>query len=89
MSETETSEKEIGVIEHYFDKINVAAISLTGKLVVGDTIHIKGHTTDVTTTIESMQIEHDSVKKAGKGDDVGIEVGEKVRDHDKVFKVVE
>ncbi len=84
------SEKEIGVIEHFFDKISVAAIKITeGELLVGDTIHITGHTTDFTTTIESMQVEHDKVEKVTKGEAVGIKVPEKVRVHDKVFKVVD
>ncbi len=84
------SETEVGVVEHFFDKIGVAAITITkGKLVVGDTIHITGSTTDVTVTIESMQMEHDQVAKAKKGDGVGIKTGEKVREHDKIFKVTE
>ncbi|MBM4143421.1 MAG: hypothetical protein FJ225_07520 [Lentisphaerae bacterium] len=83
------AETEIGVVSHFFDKIGVAAIELTGDLAVGDTIHIKGHTTDFTTTIGSIQIEHESVRKAGRGEGVGIKVAEKVRQHDKVFKVVE
>ena len=82
-------EQEIGTVEHFFDHIGVVAITLTGGLTVGDTIHIKGHTTDVTTTVDSMQIEHESVKKAGKGDAVGIRIVDKARQHDKVFKVTE
>ena len=83
-------EIEIGLIEHYFDKVNVGAFTITnGELSIGDTIHITGHTTDFTTTIESMQIEHDMVEKAKKGDSIGIKVSEKVREHDKVFKVTE
>jgi len=84
------SEQEIGVISHYFDHINVAALEITGgELSVGDTIHIKGHTSDFTTTVDSMQIEHDSVEKAKKGDSIGIKVPEKAREHDKVFLVAE
>jgi len=83
-------EEEIGVISHYFDKINVAAVEImNGKLSVGDTIHIKGHTTDLTMTVDSMQIEHDEVDEAKKGDAIGIKVAEKVRQHDKIFKVTE
>jgi putative protease len=68
----------------------VGAIEITeGELLVGDTIHIKGHTTDFTTTIDSMQIEHNTVEKAKKGDAIGIKLAERVRQHDKVFKVIE
>jgi len=84
------SEEEVGIVTHYFDKIGVGAVEITvGQLAVGDTIHIMGHTTDLTTTIAAMQIEHDAVETAKKGDTVGIKVAEHVRQHDKVFKVVE
>ncbi|MBN1558076.1 MAG: translation elongation factor-like protein [Lentisphaerae bacterium] len=80
-------EEQIGTVEHFFDHIGVAAVRLTGDLAVGDTIHVKGHTTDVSTSVDSMQIEHETVQKAGAGDAVGIRIPEKVRQHDAVFKV--
>ena len=84
------SEVEIGIIQHYFDKIGVGAMEITeGELLVGDTIHIKGHTTDFTTTVDSMQIENNTVEKAKKGDAIGIKLAERVRQHDKVFKIIE
>jgi putative protease len=83
-------EEKVGFVEHYFDKINVAAIKLTdGSLAVGDKIHIKGHTTDLEEIINSIQIEHDSVQKADKGADIGVKISQRVREHDEVFKVVE
>jgi len=82
------AEQEIGVIQHYFDRISVAIISVTqGELTVGDTIHIKGHTTDVNTKIESMQFEHNKIEKAGVGESTGVKVPAKVRIQDKVFKI--
>lgn len=82
-------EIEIGTVTHYFDKISVAAIKIdNGELALGDTIHITGHTTNVTLTVESMQIEHNKVQKAVTGQTIGTKVPEKVRQHDKVFKVV-
>ena len=83
-------EEEIGKVSGYFRKIGVAAIDLTqGTLSVGDTIHFKGHTTDFTQVVESMQIEHQNVQTAKAGDSIGIKVKEHVRDHDKVYKVTE
>lgn len=83
-------EVEIGVIENYFDKIGVGALTITnGELKKGDRIHIKGHTTDVTVTVDSLQIEHSAVETAKKGDSVGIKLGERARRHDKVFKVTD
>ncbi len=83
-------EVEVGQIEHYFGHIGVAAIKIKkGSLKVNDTVRIKGHTTDFTQQIDSMQIEHESVQEAKKGADIGIKVKEKVRVGDVVFKVVE
>lgn len=78
-------EKLLGRIEHFFDKISVAAISVKAPFGVGDVIHIKGHTTDFVQKIESMQIEHQSVQKVKKGDDTGIKVKDFVRQHDLVY----
>ncbi|MGB8656794.1 MAG: hypothetical protein WCE90_03305 [Candidatus Zixiibacteriota bacterium] len=83
-------EEEIGRISDYFRKIGVAAIEITkGTLAVGDTIRIKGHTTDFIQTVDSMQIEHLGVQTAKAGDSIGIKVKEPVRDSDVVYKVTE
>jgi translation elongation factor EF-1alpha len=83
-------EEEIGKVQSYFRKIEVAAINIVnGSLSVGDTIHIKGHTTDFTQKVESIQIEHEQVPVAKPGDSIGIKVKEPVRDHDTVYKVTE
>jgi putative protease len=83
-------EEEIGVVTHYFGHISVGALKITnGTLSVGDQIHIKGAHDDIKTTVESMQIEHDQVKEAKVGDEVGIKVPEKVHENDKVYKITE
>lgn len=82
-------EEEVGKVSDYFAKIGVAAIDLTGTLSVGDTIHIKGHTTDFNQEVESIQIEHQNVEKANPGDSIGIKVKDRVRDNDIVYKVTE
>lgn len=81
------SERAIGRVTHYFSKINVAAVTLAEPLRVGDRIRIKGHTTDVTMTVDRMQIEHQDVREARPGDDVAIHVSERVRENDEVRKV--
>ncbi|MBI2438490.1 MAG: hypothetical protein HYV36_06735 [Lentisphaerae bacterium] len=83
------AEVKIGQITHYFGHIGVGAIQLTdGDLVLGDTIHVKGHTSDFTQVIESMQIEHVNVPKAARGQNVGTKLKDHVRVNDTVFKVV-
>ncbi|MFQ5843011.1 MAG: translation elongation factor-like protein [Thermodesulfobacteriota bacterium] len=83
-------EKKVGVVIKFFAKIGVAAIQLTDdSLRVGDTIHIKGHTTDLTQDVGSMQIENQNVQEAGPGADIGVKVGDRVRENDVVYKVIE
>ena len=80
--------KLIGKITHYFSKIGVAVIDLSSTLKAGDTLRIiGGEDTDFTQTVDSMQIEHEKIKTAKKGDSIGIKVKEKVREGYKVFKV--
>lgn len=82
-------EKLIGVVSNYFSKISVAAIEIKdGTVSVGDTLHFLGHTTDCESRVNSMQIEHKSITAAKKGDSVGIKVPEKVRENDRVYKIV-
>jgi translation initiation factor IF-2 len=83
-------EMKIGHVSHYFGKILVAAIDLTdGDLKIGDTIHIKGHTSDFIEEITSMQIDKASVDHAEKGQSIGIRVKEHARVGDEVFKVTQ
>ena len=83
------AEQIIGVVTHYFGKIGVAALRITdGELRVGDTIHVKGHTSDFTQTVDSMQVEHESVEVARKGDEIGMKTTEYVRENDAVYKVL-
>lgn len=83
------AEEKIGSVMKFFKEPSVAAISIRGNLKVGDKIRIKGAHTDFTQTVDSMQIEHDSVDEVNEGDDVGIKVKERVRPNDEVFKVTE
>jgi len=83
-------EKKVGEVIKFFGKIGVAAIRITeGSLKVGDKIHIVGHTTDVSQTVDSMQVENKSVQEAGVGADVGIKAKDRVREHDTVYRVTE
>ncbi len=84
------AEAELGKVTHYFSKIGVAAIEIThDTLRVGDTIHVKGHTSDFMQKIDSMQIDGQSVEEAAVGQCIGMRVKEHARQHDQVFKVVE
>ena len=82
-------EEKIGTVSDFFARPVVAAIELEGALKVGDKIHIKGHTTDLVVTVESMQIDNATVQEANAGDSIGVKVTERVRHSDSVYKVTE
>ena len=77
---------EIGHVTHFFSKISVAVIELTKPLAVGDTIIVKGPTTDFEQVVESMQIEHENIQRAEAGQSIGLKVAQRVREKDTVYK---
>ncbi len=83
----EVEGKFIGKVTHFFDNIKVAVIQLEGPLSVGDTIRIVGGETDFEQKVDSMEFDHQKIKKAKKGDEVGTKVKEKVRNGYRVYKV--
>jgi len=83
-------EEEIGVVVKFFSKPSVAAIDITkGSIKKGDTLMYKGHTTDFTEEVTSIEIDNQSVDEANIGDMIGIQVKERVRENDIVYKVVD
>ncbi len=79
--------KLIGKITHYYSNIGVAIIELDGDLSVGDKIKIKGGTTDFEQEVDSMEVEHQKVQEAKKGDSIGLKVNEKMREGSLVYKL--
>ena len=80
-------ENVIGKITHYFPKVRAAVIKIKSPISIGDKIKIKGHTTDFTQTISSMQIDRVAINTAKKGDEIGLLVNSRVRKLDVVIKV--
>jgi hypothetical protein len=82
-------EERIGVVTHYYNHLSVAIVRLeSGRLHVGDVIHIRGHTSDFTQQVESLEVNHASTTEVGPNDDFGLKVAEHVREHDVVYKVL-
>jgi translation initiation factor IF-2 len=81
------AEVVIGTVSDFFAKPMVAGIELAAPLKVGDTIHVKGHTTDIMMTVQSMQIDNINVTEAKTGDAVGIKLTDRARKGDSVFIV--
>ncbi len=77
----------IGEITHYFPHVQAAVIKLKAPLAKGDTVKIKGHTTDLTQVVTSLQIDRVDITEAKKGDEIGLLVSSRVRQQDKVYKV--
>jgi hypothetical protein len=78
----------VGRITHYFAHVNAGVIALEhGVLRVGDTVHIRGHTTDFYQRLEHIEVDHRPIELARAGQSVGIQVAQRVREHDQVFKV--
>ena len=77
----------IGKISHFYPKIGVCVVDLQGMLKAGDTIQIKGSTTDFTQQVESMQVEHKQIEEAKKGDSVGLRVEKPVKPNDMVYLI--
>ena len=83
-------EEKIGIVEHFFTKVSVAAVKITdGELKIGDNVHFVGANTDFKQKIESMEIDRNPVESVKTGDDVGIKVKDRVREHDVLYKVPE
>lgn len=77
----------IGTVTHYFPHVQAAVIKLKGPLVTGDTVKIKGHTTELTQMVTSMQIDRVTISSAKKGDEIGLQVSSRVRQGDKTYKL--
>jgi translation initiation factor IF-2 len=83
------AEEQVGVIVKFFAKPSVAALEVTqGTIQKGDMLRYKGHTTDFTEAIASMEVDNNPVDEVKAGDLVGVKVKERVREGDKVYKVV-
>ena len=78
----------IGRVERFFAQPSVAVVELTAPLMVGETLYIKGHTTDFQQVVQSMQVDHVSVTEAGPGDSVGLLVKARCRRHDLLYRLV-
>lgn len=85
-AEAGIGEEFIGAVTHYFPKVKAAVVMLNTTLNLGDKIHIKGHTSDFTQVVNSMQIEHASITSAKKGDEIGMGVISRARRDDKVYR---
>lgn len=83
------SGKLIGEVNHFYNRIGVAVIDLLDTVKLGDQVHFLGRSTDYRQVVQSMQIEHEAISEAGKGQEIAMKVERRVRNHDKVYKLSE
>ena len=79
--------QEVGKVTHFFTRISVAVVELKAPISVGDRIVIKGPTTNLEQTVESMEIEHEEITRAEAGQSIGLKVNDRVRENDTVYKI--
>ena len=88
VEEPAPNEEAIGTVTHYYSHLGVAVVQINkGVLRTGDTVRIKGHSTDFTQQIESMEYEHQHTDQAGAGQSVGLKVADQTREHDILYRV--
>ncbi len=86
VEEPASNEEAIGTVTHYYSHLSVAVVQINkGTLRTGNTIHVKGHVTDFTQAVESMEYEHQHIDQAAAGQSVGLKVKDHAREHDIVF----
>jgi putative protease len=81
------ADKLIGKITHYYGKIGVAIVELSGVLKAGDQIKIKDHEAGFEQAVGSMQVDYKNVDTAKKGDVIGLKVDQKVKEGDGVYLI--
>ncbi len=81
------ADTKVGIITHYFDKIGVAVLALSDTLKVGETIKISGRGEEFTMSVDSMQVNHQPIQEAKKGQEVGMKVTQATKEGDEVYKV--
>jgi putative protease len=82
-------ETRIGKVTHYYNRIGVAVLELSGTIEIGDTILFLGHTTEFIQRVDSIEIEHRKILSAGPGQEIAVKVYGQVRRGDGVFRVME
>ncbi len=80
-------QEQVGTISTFFAKVEVAGINLSAPINTGDRLHIEGHTTNIEFIVESMQIDNADVREGKSGDAVGINIPDRVRHGDKVYRI--
>jgi putative protease len=78
----------VGLITHYYPHVDAGIVRIErGEIKVGDTLHVRGHTTDFYQRVDRMELDRQPVQSARAGQEVGIHMSQRVRDHDEVFLV--
>ena len=80
-------ERPAGKVEHYYPKVNAAAVRLTRKVKLGDKVHIVGHGDDFKEEVTSLQLDHKPIQEGQPGQSIGLWVKERVHEGDDVLLI--
>jgi putative protease len=83
------TEQEIGKVIHYYGKAMVVVVRLVGDLALGDAIKIQKGDDGFEMKIASMQIDHQPVDSAKKGDEVAVKVDSPTKEGAVVYRMME
>lgn len=79
---------KVGKVTHYYDKIGVAVVELNAKLSSGDKIKfVRGGEDMFEQVVGSIQIEHEKIDSAKKGEVVGLQTDSEVKEGAEIFKI--
>lgn len=81
----------VGKVLNYYQKNKIAYIEImAGSLSIGDSIYIIGNTTGtIEVKIKKIMNETEEITEANKGTKITIECDYRVREYDKVYKIIE
>jgi len=79
--------KKVGKVTHYYNKIGVGIVKFSTAVKTGEAFHFKGHATDFKQVVNDMEFDHKKIESVKKGQEVGIKLDQRVREHDEVYLV--
>jgi len=77
----------VGTVTHYFGRFTLAALRLSEQPWLGDHLHALGSTSDLESTVTWMQRDHESSEAAEPRREPGLQVVERARCGETVYRV--
>jgi len=78
---------EVGVVEHYFGRAGAAVVALSRPIRVGDTIHVRGQTTDFVQQVSRLALDGAPVREGTPPQSLGLRLEARARPGDRVYRI--